>query len=93
MGYRTIAIGTDGSETAFRAQQAAARFAGRHNVIEDCVFESANSIGAAFLGAGQLVRRCTFERNGQMGWTANSAHNLLMTNSITRLYFIYNLCR
>ncbi|HEX2031678.1 MAG TPA: universal stress protein [Actinomycetota bacterium] len=27
MGYRTIVIGTDGSETAFRAQQAAARFA------------------------------------------------------------------
>ncbi len=66
------------------AQQGAAQFHGRGDVIEDCVFEQTNSSGAVFLGPGQVVRRCTFQDNGQLGWGANRAHRLLMTDCVTR---------
>ncbi len=66
------------------AQQGAAQFRGRGDVIEDCIFEQTNSSGAVFLGPDQVVRRCTFQDNGQIGWGANLAHNLLVTDCITR---------
>lgn len=69
---------------ANQAQQAAAQFRGRGDVIEDCVFERTNSIGAGFFAPDQIVRRCTFQDNGQMGWSANTAHNLLFSEGLTR---------
>ncbi|MDF2440610.1 MAG: hypothetical protein JWN98_1594 [Abditibacteriota bacterium] len=69
---------------ANQAQQAAAQFRGKSNVIEDCVFERVNSIGAGFYGEDQIVRRCTFQDNGQMGWSATRAHRLLFSGGLTR---------
>jgi hypothetical protein len=69
---------------ANQAQQAAAQFRGRGDVVEDCVFEHTNSVGAGFFGEDQVVRRCTFQDNGQLGWTANRAHRLLFTQNLTR---------
>jgi hypothetical protein len=69
---------------ANRAQEAAAQFKGRGNMIEDCIFERTNSSGAAFLGEDQVVRRCTFQDNGQLGFGANRAHRLLFTECLVR---------
>lgn len=69
---------------ANRAQEPAAQFKGRGNIVEDCIFERVNSIGAGFFAPDILVRRCTFQDNGQMGWSANRAHNLLFSENLTR---------
>jgi parallel beta-helix repeat protein len=69
---------------ANHAQQGAARFSGHHAVIEDCVFESTNGCGADFGGDGIVVRRCTFQDNGQLGFGAEGAHNLLLTGCTVR---------
>ncbi|MFB3882384.1 MAG: right-handed parallel beta-helix repeat-containing protein [Armatimonadota bacterium] len=69
---------------ANRAQQGAAQFRGDHNVIEDCVFERTNGVGAVFGGEGVVVRNCTFQDNGQLGFAAGYAHNLLMTGCTVR---------
>ncbi|MCW3099272.1 MAG: hypothetical protein JWL77_4890 [Chthonomonadaceae bacterium] len=37
-------------------------------VVEDCVFERANSSGASLSGQGHLFRRCVFQDNGQLGF-------------------------
>jgi len=37
-------------------------------VVEDCVFERANSSGASMSGQGHLFRRCVFQDNGQLGF-------------------------
>ncbi|MDQ3815312.1 MAG: right-handed parallel beta-helix repeat-containing protein, partial [Armatimonadota bacterium] len=78
---------------ANQAQQAAAQFHGRHDVVVDCVFEHMNSIGAGFFAPDQIVRRCTFQDNGQMGWSANHAHNLFFTECLTRNNNIKNFSR
>lgn len=64
---------------ANRAQEGAALFHGAHDQIEACTFERTNSEGATFLGEDQIVRRCIFRENGQLGFGANRAHRLLMT--------------
>jgi len=69
---------------ANRAQQGAAQFRGDHNVIEDCVFERTNGCGAVFGGEGIVVRNCTFQDNGQLGFGAGRAHHMLMTGCIVR---------
>jgi len=69
---------------ANHAQQGAAQFRGDHNVIEDCVFERTNGCGAVFGGQDVVVRRCTFQDNGQLGFGAGRAHNLLMTGCTVR---------
>ena len=63
---------------ANRAQQGMAQFNGDHDVVEDCIFEWSNSTGADFHAADIAVRGCTFQDNGQQGFTANSAHRLHM---------------
>lgn len=65
------------------AQSGAAVFRGAA-VVEDCVFERTNSIGASFLGPGIVVRRCVFQDNGQMGFSAGRAHGLLLTECLVR---------
>ena len=66
------------------AQHGAAKFHGSDNVIEDCIFEGANGCGAGFRGQRITARRCTFQDNGQMGFGAVHAHNLLFTGCIVR---------
>lgn len=53
-------------------------------VIEDCVFERMNSVGASFLGPDIAVRRCRFQDNGQMGFSANGAHGLQLSDCVVR---------
>ncbi len=66
------------------AQHGGAIFSGDCNVVEDCVFERANSSGAAFTGRKIIVRRCVFQDNGQLGFGANRAHDLLFTGGVVR---------
>ena len=57
---------------ANRAQEGAVALKGRCDVIEDCVMETMNSQGGSFLGEEQIVRRCVFRDNGQLGFSAKS---------------------
>lgn len=75
------------------AQSGAARFSGRGDEILDCVFERMNSIGATFLASDQIVRNCTFQDNGQLGFSANRAHNLRFSESLVRNNNVKNFSR
>ena len=66
------------------AQRGAVRIEGSDNVVEDCVSERANSIGASFTGRRGVVRRCVFQHNGQMGFSAVRAHGMLMTGCVVQ---------
>lgn len=66
------------------AQQGTGQFSGRHDTVEDCVFERTNGNGATFVAPDITVRRCTFQDNGQLGFGANGAHNLLLTDCLVR---------
>ncbi len=66
------------------AQQGAARFEGDHGVIEDCTFESTNSSGATFAARGLVVRRCLFRDNGQLGFGAARAHDMVLSECVVR---------
>ncbi len=44
--------------------------------------EEMNSSGATFANEHQVVRRCVFQDNGQLGFGANGANNLLFTDSL-----------
>jgi parallel beta-helix repeat protein len=63
---------------ANRAQQGAVEFSGRHVTVEDSTFEHTNAGGAEFRGQ-VIVRNCTFQHNGQLGFGANRAHRLRLT--------------
>jgi len=69
---------------ANRAQQGAIMFGGSGDTAEDCVFERMNSSGAGFGAPDQVVRNCTFQDNGQLGFLAIRAHNLLFTGCTVR---------
>ncbi|MCL2711022.1 MAG: right-handed parallel beta-helix repeat-containing protein [Planctomycetaceae bacterium] len=56
------------------AQSGMALFRGADLLIEDCIFEYANSMGARFEGINTTVRRCRFLHNGQQGFSAVHAH-------------------
>ncbi len=64
------------------AQHGAVVLAGNHDVMEDCVAEGMNSSGAAFTGESITARRCAFRDNGQLGFGASRAHNLLFTECL-----------
>jgi hypothetical protein len=66
------------------AQKGAVVFEGRGDIAEDCSFERMNGSGAAFLGPDQIARRCIFQNNGQLGFSANGGHNLLITGCTIR---------
>ena len=70
--------------SANHAQHGAAQFPGHHGVIEDCVFERANSSGASFRGEHTVARRCVFQDNGQLGFGGGGPHHLLVTGCIVR---------
>jgi hypothetical protein len=69
---------------ANRAQEAATAFTGRGDVVEHCIFERMNAGGAAFGAPDQIVRRCIFQENGQLGFAAINAHNLRMSGCLIR---------
>ncbi len=64
------------------AQHGAVVLAGAHDVLEDCTIENMNSSGATFSAPQQIVRRCVFRDNGQIGFGANGAHGLLFTECL-----------
>ena len=64
------------------AQHGAVVLAGSHDQLENCVSEDMNSSGAAFTAPGQVVRGCVFRENGQIGFGANGAHDLLLTDCL-----------
>jgi hypothetical protein len=69
---------------ANHAQQGAAIFSGGHDTVEDCTFERTNGVGATFEAPDIVVRNCTFQQNGQLGFGANRAHRLLLTGCLIR---------
>jgi hypothetical protein len=64
------------------AQHGAVTLAGSHDALEDCTLEAMNSSGATFAGEHQVVRRCVFRDNGQLGFGANGAHDLLFSECL-----------
>lgn len=66
------------------AQSPAVLLRGKGDVLEDCVCERMNSIGALLGAAGTVARRCVFQDNGQMGFSANGAHDALITECVVR---------
>jgi hypothetical protein len=67
------------------AQHGAAHFHD-YAVVEDCIFERMNSGGADLFDpcVGVTVRRCTFQDNGQQGFTTDRSHKLRMTDCLVR---------
>jgi len=61
------------------AQHGAVVLAGPHDLLDGCVIEAMNASGATLAGPDQIVRRCVFRDNGQLGFGANGAHRLLFT--------------
>ena len=83
-GRHVVVRGLHFRFAANRAQQAMAVFAGAHGLVEDCVFERANSIGASFRAEDIQVRRCAFLDNGQLGFSAHRAHQLRLSDCLVR---------
>jgi hypothetical protein len=64
------------------AQHGAVVLSGNSDVFEDCTSEATNSSGASFSGRHHIVRRCVFRDNGQLGFGAAGAHDLLFTECL-----------
>ena len=64
------------------AQQGAAHFTGRGDVVRDCTFEDVNGCGVRFEGLDQRVSGCTIQDNGQLGFAAVRAHNLHVSDCL-----------
>jgi hypothetical protein len=64
------------------AQHGAVVLAGKGDTLEGCTIEDMNASGATFSGEHEVVRRCVFRDNGQLGFGANGAHDLLFTESL-----------
>ena len=75
--------GIEFSMCANSAQNGMARFSGKFDRIEDCTFENSNGNGAQFGGEDIVVARCTFADNGQLGWGAERAHRMRLTDCLT----------
>lgn len=83
-GHHITLAGLQCRYAANRAQQGAAEFQGHHLTIQDCSFAFTNASGAEFSGQDITVRHCTFQHNGQLGFGANRAHRLLLTDCTIR---------
>ena len=70
--------------SASRAQQGMAQFKGARDVVEDCVFEWANSTGATFSANDLTVRRCIFQDNGQQGFSGSHNDRLRLDGCTAR---------
>lgn len=83
-GSHVITSGLRFRYAANVAQRGAAIFSGKFDQVEDCTFERTNSVGVSFLADDITVRRCTFQDNGQLGFSADKAHRLSVTDCISR---------
>lgn len=83
-GDYVIARGIHFRYAANQAQQGGAIFEGRGDRVEDCTFDHMSGSGAAFTGPDQVVQRCAFSDNGQLGFGACRAHNLRLTDCTIR---------
>jgi hypothetical protein len=81
-GEYVTARGLHFRHAANMAQHGAVVLGGAHDILEDCVIEDMNASGATFSAAQQVVRRCVFRDNGQIGFGANGAHQLLFTECV-----------
>ena len=75
--------GVEFAMCANSAQNGMARFSGKFDGVFDCQFRDSNGTGAQFNGTNMTVARCTFADNGQLGWRAERAHDLRMTDCLT----------
>ena len=75
------------------AQQGMTRVAGAHATVSECVFERANSLGAAFDAPDIEARNCTFRDNGQLGWRTDRAHRLHFVGCLTQNNNVKNFDR
>lgn len=66
------------------AQQGAAEFTGRGDAAEDCIFERTNGEGVSMSAPDLVMRRCTFQDNGQMGFGGARVDHLLVTGCTIR---------
>ena len=66
---------------------------GRGDVLQDCVVEWGNTIGAQFKNEAQTVRRCTFRNQGQLGLSGSHCHKLLLTECIVQQNNLKNFDR
>ena len=64
------------------AQHGAVALRGNHDSMTDCIVEAMNASGATFAGENQVVQRCTFRDNGQLGFGAHGAHGLLFSDCL-----------
>lgn len=69
---------------ANHAQQGALEVTGKEALVQDCIFERTNAAGATFSGAGITVERCTFQDNGQLGFSASWADGLHLSGCVVR---------
>ena len=65
------------------AQKAAVRILGNHSLVEACIIERMNALGAVLGGKHNVIRRCVFQDNGWDGFDGG-AHDLLMTECLVR---------
>ncbi|MCF8714717.1 right-handed parallel beta-helix repeat-containing protein [Joostella atrarenae] len=70
------------TQAANHALKGALEINGDYLVVENCVFEKNNSIGADFRGKYATINKCVFKNNGQFGFTAFAAHHSLMTECL-----------
>jgi hypothetical protein len=64
------------------AQHGAVVLLGHHSTLENCVVDRMNANGATFSASNLVVRGCVFRDNGQIGFGANGAHALLVTECL-----------
>jgi len=83
-GDHVVRRGLRFRSAANHAQHGGGDFEGDFTVVEDCVFERMNAVGAAFRGEQITVRRCVFQDNGQLGFSASGAHGLRVTECLVR---------
>jgi len=67
---------------ANRAQGGMVLLRGNNGLVEDCVFEHSNGVGAVFTGTGNTALRCEFTDNGQLGFSAGRAHGLRLESCL-----------
>jgi len=74
---------------ANRAQEGAVQVLGNHCLIEDCVVERVNALGAVFGGKGNTVRRCVFQDNGWDGFDAGDLDHAPQDTALQRVVVLH----
>lgn len=74
--------GIDFCLAANPAQRGAVEIEGKHNLLENCVFERNSGYGLFLKATNAIVRRCQIRNNLQLGFGASLAHNGLLTECV-----------